>query len=204
MKISNLIVLLSAVLLPGTALKADVQVAIDSNKPSANVAVSYEPTGGKGNTTAFRRGTDGSRSIGQAFLVKDRSFEITGFTWKIWDRDPQVGGKKFSVKIYRLQAVNKAPDIDKDLVHSEEGVLPGNLKSEDYITFAFSQSAPLEKGASYLILFAFEEPTSNDASAKSISFERSDENAGFGRIWACNGTQFTADNKAMTFFVQGK
>lgn len=187
-----------------SGLHAEIKVETDGSKPADHIALSYEPSGSVGNTTTFHRGTGEYRRVGQAFAVTDKDFDLTALTWKIWDFDPAVEGKKFSLQVYRLVAVNKAPDMGNDLVLSEEGTLPQTLNPEDYITFTFSKGVKLEKGESYLILFGFEEPTSQDASAKSIGFQRSDDRAESGRLWVYNGENFTADNKSMTFYLRGK
>lgn len=204
MKMKNILTFSVVALCSLSGLNAEIKVETDGSKPADRIALSYEPKGSVGNSTTFQRGTGEYRRIGQAFSVEDKGFELTGLTWKIWDFDPMVEGKKFSIQVYRLVAVNKAPDMGNDLVLSEEGTLPQTLSPEDYITFTFSQGVRLEKGESYLVLFGFEEPTSQDSTAKSLGFQRSDERAESGRLWVYNGETFVADNKSMTFYLHGK
>ncbi len=204
MKTKRMLFFSLAMLWSLTGLAAEIQVKTDASKPSEGVALSSEPKGLVGNITTYKRGTGEFRRVGQAFLVEGKSFDLTGFTWKIWNFDAQVEGKKFSIQVFRLSAINKAPDIVNDLLLSEEGDLPEVLQPEDFITFKFGKEVRLERGECYLILFGFEEPTSKDSSAKSLGFQRTDEKAESGRIWVYNGETFTADNKSMTFFLHGK
>jgi len=204
MKATNLVALSMAAFCALSSLPADILVKTDGSKPSEGVALSSEPTGAKGNTTTFYRGTGEFRKVGQSFTIEGKTFDLAGLTLKIWDFDPQVEGKKFSIQVYRLLAVNKPPDVVNDLLLSEEGTLPEDLKPEDYLSFTFEKGVKLEHGDSYMILFGFEEATSKDATARSIGFQRTDEKTSDGRLWVYNGEAFTADNKAMTFFLHTK
>jgi hypothetical protein len=116
--------------------------------------------------------------------------------------DPGVLGKRFSLRVYRLGAINKIPDSVSDLVSSQEGTLPEAMDPEGYISFAFDEAVKLDQGGSYLVLFAFEEPTSKDQRANALGFERSDAPANYGRMWAYLNDKFVADAKSMTFFIQ--
>ncbi|AHF92800.1 hypothetical protein OPIT5_24015 [Opitutaceae bacterium TAV5] len=204
----NTLLLLALFFAPCALLRASVQVTMATAKPTQSVIASYEALpGSAGNTTAFWRGTGPFRHIGQSFGIatKEESVRLSGVSWKIWNLDSSVEGKKFSIKLYRLTAPNKAPDPEKDLLHSEEGLLPDILEEGYYLTFTFSSSVKLAPAGAYLVLFGFEEATSKDASAKVLGFERSEGRANFdGRLWIYNGTAFVADNKAMTFFAHGQ
>ena len=186
-----------------TPLQAGVTVSTHQEKPSERIAFSYEATDPVGRSTCFYRGTGEYRHIGQAFPVKaGESCEMASITFKLMEFDRGVLGKRFSLRVYRLAAINKVPDPVSDLVSSQEGMLPDGMEPDGYIRFAFDETVKLDQGAAYLVLFAFEEPTSTDPRANALGFERSDAPATYGRMWAYLGDKFVADAKSLTFFIQ--
>ena len=199
--------LLSAALLSLSAIAAHghgLKCTLSDEKPVKRVAVSHDAGDDAGNSTFFKRGTGGYREIGQAFKLDKRDAEITGVTFRVLDADPQVLGKKIAVKVYELKAVNEAPADPQATLAVAEGNLPATIEPLQYLTFSFAEPIPLQQNRCYLVLLSFQEPTSNDGKARSLSLERSNNKAGFGRLWTYNGDAFVADAKAMTFFVHTK
>jgi len=182
----------------------ELKCTLSDEKPSLPVAVSYDAASDAGNSTFFKRGTGGYREIGQAFKMGKNDAEMTGVTFRVLDADPQVLGKKIAVKIYELKAVNEAPADPEAPLVTTEGKLPTAIESPQYLTFQFDAPVLLQSSRCYLVLLSFLEPTSSDAKARSLSLERSNAKAGFGRLWTYNGETFVADAKAMTFFVHTK
>ncbi len=185
------------------SLQAGVKVSVHQAKPTERIAFSYEAEGEVGRTTCFYRGTGESRHIGQAFPVAaGQSCEMTAVTFKLKEFDSAVLGKRFSLKVYRLAAVNKVPDPVNGLVSTQDGTLPESIDPEGYITFTLDEAVKLDQGGAYLVLFAFEEPTSTDQRANVLGFERTEAPAQSGRMWAYLEDKFVADAKSMTFFIQ--
>lgn len=185
-----------------SSLDASVFVHQGLTRPDEHTAISYTPTTSVGRSTAYYRGLGaGYRHIGQAFTVTQGTFDMAAVTWKIDGFESGILGKNFSIKVYHLSALNVAPNGTTDLISSQSGTLPAALTDGDYLTFTLDQPVTLQNGSNYLVMFCFEEPTSTDTSAKTLGIERTDANAGFGRLWLNNNGTFSADNKASTFII---
>ncbi len=188
-------------------LHAGVQATVSANKPERKVVIRHETDQETNRSTTFYRGTGEFRHIGQAFKVEaGGGFEMAAVTFRLHRSDPGVAGKRFSIRVYRMSAPNQAPDPDADLVSSQEGVLPGELEEGDYLTLTLDEPVPLDGGQAYLILFAFEEPTSADARALSLGLESTQGPAGRARrVWALlPDGKFSADHKSFSFFIQSR
>ncbi len=183
------------------SLEAGVTVSQSEQKPEHSV-VSYEADQPTGRGTAFYRGRDGLRHIGQAITIPEGGpVEMSGVTFRTYDYDPGVLGKRFSIKVFQLPDGKGTPDPEGDLISSQEGTLPDDLEERAYITFSLDEPVPLSGGRTYIVLFAFEEPTSDDQGAVSLGFERSEGPAAGGRTWAWVTDRFVADRKSMIYFL---
>lgn len=180
---------------------AAVSVVASDEKPLEGVAFGFEAEGKTGRSTAFYRGSGGFRHMGQSFVVpKGRTLEMTGVTFRIHDYDTGVLGKRFSIRLYRLQSLRGA-GAEPELISSQEGELPDNLGDRDYVTFRLEESLSLQSDGEYIVLFAFEEPTSGDQQAIGIGFDRSAENISGPGLWALVDDRFIGDRKSLTFFI---
>lgn len=205
MKKSLLITLLS-LLGMASCLQAAVLVTLGEAKPTENVMAGYTPNAADiGNSTVYRKGDGNYRDAGQAFSVTGSSFEMSAVTMKIFsvNNPTALQSKNFSINIYALNAVNSLPNPATDLVSSQQGTLPStSLVAGNYITFTLGQSVTMTSGKAYLVMFSFDDATSSDSSTNYLSFERSNSNAAYGRLWLNTNGTFSADTKAFDFAVQ--
>ncbi len=191
-----------------------VVVSTDSAEPTDGVFVSYVPSTAVGNSTAYYRGEPAPngnlyRNIGQSFRVDSSDFSMTSVTWKINMFSEDIYDVGFSIDIYQLDAVNVAPAGAP--ISSQTGVMPNSLTSGEYITFVLDSSVEMDLGETYLVMFAFTEPTTTTASASgALGLDRTEGNVGYhGRLWnylydADTDTgNYVADSKTLNFYVQG-
>ncbi len=161
--------------------------------------------------------------IGQAFRTGESALSMDAITWQLKNFQDGVLSKDIRIDIYKTASNDTAP-LPGDLVVSHTGSLPATLSlASPFLTFTFDTPVTLQASSTYVIMFAFDEPTTANTTLQRLTLETSGygPNAtnnsvvqrwvyqGYGNAasnqWVTNGNgNGFGDRNQAVFYIQGE